>query len=82
MFTGGVGEHAAEIRRRLSARLGWLGVRVQPAGSARQAEATGQSREVTGQADVTGAGATVRTLVIPAREDLQMASEAETVLNR
>lgn len=75
VVTGGVGEHAAEIRRRLGERLAWLGVRVQPRGPDEQTEATGQ-------ADVTGEGATVHTLVIPAREDLQMASEAETVLNR
>ncbi|PWK72832.1 acetate/propionate family kinase [Aminobacter sp. AP02] len=34
VFTGGVGEHAGEIRKGICDRLGWLGVRLDPSASA------------------------------------------------
>lgn len=33
VFTGGVGEHAGEIRNAICDRLGWLGVRLDPSKS-------------------------------------------------
>jgi acetate kinase len=63
VFTGGVGENAPEVRRLAGERLGFLGVGVDDA--ANQA----------GEADreLTAAGAAVRTLVVAAREDLEIA---------
>jgi acetate kinase len=70
VFTGGVGENAPEVRRLACERLGWLGVGVDPAGNA----AGGGDR------DVSAAGATVRTLVVAAREDLEIARQVRRVL--
>ena len=65
VFTGGVGEHAPPIRERAASGLGFLGVGVEGLlnGSAR------------GDCEIGSPGAPVRTLVIRAREDLQIASE-------
>ncbi len=70
VFTGGVGEHAAPVRERVVERLGWLGVRTAPSSAGL----------VTGDAEVTAPGARVRTFVVHAREDVQLAAEAEALL--
>jgi acetate kinase len=69
-FTGGVGENSAEIRSRAMAGLGFLGVRED---SARNAEGTGDR-------EIGVPGAAVRSLVIAAREDLEMARQVREVL--
>jgi len=38
VFTAGIGEHAAEIRAAVCARLAWLGVEMDPAANARHAD--------------------------------------------
>jgi acetate kinase len=68
VFTGGVGEHAAEIRRRAAGGLGFLGL------------ATSGDGEP--DADISAPGAAVRTLVVRAREDVEMARQARAVLAR
>jgi acetate kinase len=70
VFTGGVGEHAPAIRRRAADGLGFLGVALDAAAN----------DVTTADGDITGAGATVRTLVVTAREDLQIAREVESLL--
>ena len=70
VFTGGVGEHAAAVRLGAARGLGFLGV-----GLDEEANAT-----AVPDADVTAAGAPVRCLVVAAREELQMAAEARTLL--
>ena len=72
VFTGGVGEHAPAIRQRAAAGLGFLGVAVDAAAN----DAT------TADGDITAPGAAVRTLVVTAREDLQIARLVESVLTR
>lgn len=42
VFTGGIGEHAAEIRRRVCASLGWLDAQIDDAANARDAIDIGQ----------------------------------------
>jgi acetate kinase len=70
VFTGGVGEHAPEVRRRAAAGLGFLRVRVDEA-----------SNEVAQpDAEVGAAGAAVRTFVVTAREDVQIARELEAAV--
>jgi acetate kinase len=69
-FTGGVGENAAEVRRRAAGRLAFLGVAV---------DAT-RNEAAHGDADITAAGAPVRCCVIAAREDLQIATEVRQLL--
>jgi acetate kinase len=63
-FTGGVGEHAPAIRARAVAGLGFLGVSVDPE---RNAAATGDA--------LIGDG----TLVVTAREDLEMARQVRAL---
>jgi acetate kinase len=70
VFTGGVGENSAEIRSRAAARLGFLGVRVEP-----ERNAAG-----TGDRDIGPPDAGVRTLMIGAREDIEIARQVRTVV--
>jgi acetate kinase len=70
LFTGGVGEHAAEVRAAAAERLGFLGVGVDAAANA----------DARRDADVSAPGAGVRTLVITAREDLEIARQVRRVL--
>jgi acetate kinase len=70
VFTGGVGEHAPDIRRQAAAGLSFLGVRVD---AARNASADGDT-------DITHPGAAVRTFVIAAREDLEIARQVREIL--
>jgi acetate kinase len=72
-FTGGVGENSATVRQRAAQRLAFLGVAVD-----------GQRNGAAGDApdrDITAAGAAVRTLIVTAREDLQIAREARDLLS-
>ena len=70
VFTGGVGERSAEVRGPAADGLAYLGVAVD---AARNAGADGD-------VEITGAGASVRTVVIHAREDVQIARETRRVL--
>lgn len=70
VFTGGVGEHSSTVRRRAAQRLGFLGVAID----------THRNDTVHDDGDITAAAATVRTLVITAREDLQIAREARRLV--
>ena len=71
VFTGGVGEHAPVVRERAIAGLAFLGAAVDPAINA----------GVHGDADVSAAGASVRTIVVSAREDLEIASQTRAALS-
>jgi acetate kinase len=70
-FSGGVGERSPLIRARIAARLAFLGLALDPTTN----EATGADT------DLTAAGAPVSTLVIIAREDLQIAREVRDLLS-
>ncbi|MDQ2957791.1 MAG: acetate/propionate family kinase [Actinomycetota bacterium] len=70
VFTGGVGERAGEIRRRAAAQLGYLGVHLDE----RRNSAAEPDTELTGDRSP------VRTLVVTAREDLEIAAGVEQVL--
>jgi acetate kinase len=71
VFTGGVGEHSAEIRRRAAQRLSYLGIAIDHH----------HNDNAHGEQDITAPGAPVRSLVIPAREDLQIARETRHLLH-
>ena len=78
VFTGGVGEHSAPVRSETCARLTWAGVALdEEANAALGADAPGGAAPVS---ELTAPGARARTLVIPAREDLQIAAECRPVL--
>lgn len=70
VMTGGVGEHSYLVRERVAARLAHLGLAVDRE----------LNRTATTDADVSGSGARARTLVVTAREDLEMARQAEVLL--
>jgi acetate kinase len=70
VFTGGVGENSAEVRVRAAARLGYLGIDVDGP----------RNDAASGDCDVSGDGASVHTLVVAAREDLEMARQARQLL--
>jgi acetate kinase len=72
VFTGGVGEHSAEIRATAAAGLGFLGLSVDPERNAQAA----------GDVEITAADSRTRTAVIHAREDLEIARQARAVLSR
>jgi acetate kinase len=70
VFTGGVGERAAEVRAATAEGLAYMGVVVD----------AGRNAAVSGDADITGPSGSVRTVVIHAREDVQIARETRRVL--
>jgi len=71
VFTGGIGEHSAPVRRATADRLAFLGVALGPGNEADPPPV---------DTDVAAPGAAVRTLVVRSREDLQMAREARALL--
>ncbi|ASR34038.1 acetate kinase [Prauserella marina] len=70
VFTGGVGEHSPRVRAAALAGLGYLGAVIDE----------GRNEQATADADITAAGATVSTLVITAREDLEIAQHTRKAL--
>ena len=70
VFTGGVGEGSPEIRGRAAAALGFLGVELDPT----------SNDEARADGDIGASGAPVRTFVITAREDLEIAAQVRAVL--
>ena len=72
VFTGGVGEHAPEIRALTAARLGFLGVALDPEANA----------GATDDAEIGAPGAPARALVVTAREDLEVARQVRALLAR
>jgi acetate kinase len=94
VFTGGVGERSAAVRARAVARLGFLGLAIdeqrnrladrdgEPAsnpGGEQPARTQGQ-RAAPRDADVGAREAQVTTLVIAAREDLEIANQVRVLL--
>jgi acetate kinase len=72
VFTGGVGEHAPEIRARTAAGLRFLGVALDEQANAR----------ATADAEIGAPGAAARAIVVTAREDLEVARGVRDVLAR
>lgn len=68
VFTGGIGEHAGEIRSAIGERLGWLGIRIDQA-------TNDASRERIGAAD-----STVAVFVIPTNEEIAIARHCARLL--
>ena len=71
VFTGGIGENSAEIRRRVCSAFEWLGLELDAAAN----EAPGNTERV-----ISTERSRVRVLVIPANEELGIARRTfETV---
>jgi acetate kinase len=71
VFTGGIGQHSAPVRRALAERLAWLGVAL---------DVVANERTDDGDLEVSAPDAPVRTLVVAAREDLEIARETRAAL--
>jgi len=72
VFTGGVGEHQPAIRAAAARGLAFLGVAVD--------EAVNSGASTDG--DISAEGASVRTLVVTSREDLEIARQVRETLAR
>lgn len=70
VFTGGVGEHSARVRRLAAKRLAYLGVAID----------AGCNESGPSDRDISAPEAAVQTVVVEAREDLQIAHEARALL--
>jgi len=70
VVTGGIGEHAAAVRADVVSGLAHLGLALDP----------GLNEAGETDLDISAAGARVRTVVVEAREDLEVARETERVL--
>ncbi len=70
VFTGGVGENAPTVRALAAAGLEYLGVAVDQ----------GSNAVARADANISADGARVQTLVVTAREDVQIADETRQVL--
>ena len=68
VFTGGIGEHAAEVRRRVCLQAEWLGIRLNPEANARH------------DIVISAANSSADVLVIPTNEEWMMAHHAQTLL--
>lgn len=68
VFTGGIGEHASEIRSAIGSRLAWLGVRIDDA-----ANAAAQER-------VEAADSAVAVFIVPTNEEVTIARHCASVL--
>lgn len=69
-FTGGVGEHASEVRARTAEGLAFLGIELDPE----------RNRQAHGDAEITAEGSGVLTVVLTAREDLEIARQTRFTL--
>ena len=69
-FTGGVGEHSPQVRAEAVAGLRFLGLDIDP----------GRNAAATTDGDVSAPASAARTLVVSAREDLEIARQTRAVL--
>jgi acetate kinase len=70
VFTGGVGEHSPQVRAETCGGLAHLGVELEPS----------DNDAAQGDADITAAAASVRTVVVTAAEDAEIARQVEALL--
>ena len=71
VFTGGIGEHNPAIRAAAAAGLGFLGISIDP-----------DRNHATTDAVISSPGSPVSSLVVTAREDIEIARQARDVLLR
>jgi acetate kinase len=71
VFTGGVGEHSAPVRSEAIDGLRFLGLGISPE----------LNVNVSGDADISAPGADAKTLVVRAREDIEVAREVRRVIS-
>lgn len=69
VFTGGIGEHSAEIRQQVCDRLRWLGVAIDAAANAQAMPC------------ISAEDSKVMVLIVPTSEEMMIARHCQTVLN-
>jgi acetate kinase len=69
VFTGGIGEHSTNVRARVCADLGFLGVAIDEAANAAHGP------------DIAAAGTSVRVMVVPTNEEAMIARETAALLD-
>jgi acetate kinase len=69
-FTGGVGENSPAVRAAAAEGLAFLGLAVDP----------DRNADTTADGDITAAGAAARTVVVTAREDLEIADQVRALV--
>ena len=72
VFTGGVGEHVPIVRATAARQLGFLGVTIDGT----------RNNATTADGDISADGALASTVVVTAREDVEIARQARRVLAR
>jgi acetate kinase len=72
VFTGGIGEHQPVVRAEAAGGLTFLGVAIDPA----------RNDATSSDGEISAAGAAVRTLVVTAREDVEIAQQTRSLLQR
>jgi acetate kinase len=70
-FTGGIGEHSPEVRAAALAGLAFLGLAADPASNA----------AADGDVDITAPASAARTVVVTAREDVEIAGQVRARLS-
>ncbi|MCK1385720.1 acetate/propionate family kinase [Bradyrhizobium sp. 21] len=70
VFTGGIGEHAKEIRSAIAERLGWFGMRI-------DAATNDAARE-----RISGGDSAIEVFVIPTNEELMIARHCSAMLRQ
>jgi len=71
VMTGGIGEHSPDIRADVAARLGYLGVDIDD----------GANGRTDADADISRPGAATHTVVVTAREDVEIARQVVHVIS-
>jgi acetate kinase len=71
VFTGGVGENSASVRREAAAGVRFLGVAID----------SRQNADMRGDGEISAKGAKVRSLVVRAREDVEVSREVRRFLS-
>jgi len=78
VFTAGIGENSASIRKEICSYLGIIGVKLD---SRKNRNAGGRIRmEIRKETDISAKGSKVRVLVVPTNEELMIAREAAAVV--
>ncbi|MGH2754874.1 MAG: acetate/propionate family kinase [Actinomycetota bacterium] len=70
VLTGGIGEHAWQVRAAVAHRLSYMGTALDD----------GTNRRTSGDGDISAPGAVVTTVVVSAREDVEIAGQVAALL--
>ena len=72
VFTGGIGENQINIRKKICENLEWMGVKID----------LDKNNVRSEQVEITGKDATIRTFIIPTNEELVIARDTKTIVDK